>query len=95
MICNMQQVPDEFERVLVGIQSYISIRRHFDDIAFSVFETDEGNSPNKKVNIHCFSLSTQTPLVISRSMLLKLVLAGFHRRFMGAYSSSFSQWVEG
>uniref|UniRef100_A0A0D3FIE9 Nuclear cap-binding protein subunit 1 n=1 Tax=Oryza barthii TaxID=65489 RepID=A0A0D3FIE9_9ORYZ len=43
-----EQVPDEFERVLVGIQSYISIRRHFDDIAFSVFETDEGNSPNKK-----------------------------------------------
>uniref|UniRef100_A0A0E0D0E6 MIF4G domain-containing protein n=1 Tax=Oryza meridionalis TaxID=40149 RepID=A0A0E0D0E6_9ORYZ len=29
-------------------ESYISIRRHFDDIAFSVFETDEGNSPNKK-----------------------------------------------
>jgi hypothetical protein len=46
---NMQQVPDELERVLVGIESYISIRRHFDDIAFSVFETDEGNSPNKKV----------------------------------------------
>ncbi|XP_004984400.3 LOW QUALITY PROTEIN: nuclear cap-binding protein subunit 1 [Setaria italica] len=43
-----EQVPDEFERVLVGIQSYISIRRHFDDIAFSVFETDEGHSPNKK-----------------------------------------------
>uniref|UniRef100_A0ACD5XLI2 Uncharacterized protein n=1 Tax=Avena sativa TaxID=4498 RepID=A0ACD5XLI2_AVESA len=43
-----EQVPDELERVLVGIESYISIRRHFDDIAFSVFETDEGNSPNKK-----------------------------------------------
>ncbi|KAF8721056.1 hypothetical protein HU200_023470 [Digitaria exilis] len=43
-----EQVPDEFERVLVGIQSYLSIRRHFDDIAFSVFETDEGHSPNKK-----------------------------------------------
>ncbi|KAM3292040.1 hypothetical protein ACQJBY_036149 [Aegilops geniculata] len=43
-----EQAPDELERVLVGIQSYISIRRHFDDIAFSVFETDEGNSPNKK-----------------------------------------------
>ncbi|KAL6902082.1 hypothetical protein ACP4OV_004958 [Aristida adscensionis] len=43
-----EQVPDEFERVLVGIQSYISIRKHFDDIAFSVFETDEGHSPNKK-----------------------------------------------
>ncbi|KAK3151596.1 hypothetical protein QOZ80_3AG0247890 [Eleusine coracana subsp. coracana] len=43
-----EQVPDEFERVLVGIQSYIGIRRHFDDIAFSVFETDEGHSPNKK-----------------------------------------------
>lgn len=49
MNSDMQQVPDELERVLVGIQSYISIRRHFDDIAFSVFETDEGNSPNKKV----------------------------------------------
>ena len=49
LYCSMQQVPDEFERVLVGIQSYISIRRHFDDIAFSVFETDEGHSPNKKV----------------------------------------------
>ncbi|KAL6649921.1 hypothetical protein ACP70R_014145 [Stipagrostis hirtigluma subsp. patula] len=48
MNCTMQQVPDEFERVLVGVQSYISIRRHFDDIAFSVFETDEGHSPNKK-----------------------------------------------
>nr|CAB3495958.1 unnamed protein product [Digitaria exilis] len=47
-----EQVPDEFERVLVGIQSYLSIRRHFDDIAFSVFETDEGHSPNKKFK-HC------------------------------------------
>jgi nuclear cap-binding protein subunit 1 len=52
MVCTTQQVPDEFERILVGIQSYIGIRRHFDDIAFSVFETDEGHSPNKKVLMH-------------------------------------------
>ncbi|KAJ3699924.1 hypothetical protein LUZ61_003629 [Rhynchospora tenuis] len=43
-----EQVPDEFERVMVGLQSYLSIRSHCNDISFSVFETDEGTSPTEK-----------------------------------------------
>ncbi|KAJ3683742.1 hypothetical protein LUZ60_013969 [Juncus effusus] len=44
----MEQVPDELERVMVGVESYLSIRTHCDDISFSVFETDEANSTVEK-----------------------------------------------
>ncbi|XP_038988704.1 nuclear cap-binding protein subunit 1-like isoform X2 [Phoenix dactylifera] len=37
----IEQVPDEFERVMVGVQSYLSIRRHSQDIGFTVFDSDE------------------------------------------------------
>jgi hypothetical protein len=46
-----QQVPDELERVMVGLQSYLSIRARCNDISFSVFETDEGTSPTEKVSL--------------------------------------------
>lgn len=45
----LQQVPDELERVMVGIQSYIRIRRSSQDISFKVFEADEGKSSSEKV----------------------------------------------
>lgn len=45
----LQQVPDELERVMVGIQSYIRIRRRSQDISFKVFEADEGKSSSEKV----------------------------------------------
>ncbi|PKA60876.1 Nuclear cap-binding protein subunit 1 [Apostasia shenzhenica] len=35
----LQQASDEFERVMVGVQSYLRIRRHSHDIGFSIFET--------------------------------------------------------
>lgn len=34
----MQQVPEEIERVMVGIEAYLSIRRHVSDVGLSVFE---------------------------------------------------------
>ncbi|XP_072997664.1 nuclear cap-binding protein subunit 1 [Typha latifolia] len=44
----VEQVPDELDRVMVAIQSYISIRKQSQDIAFSVFEPDDGASASKK-----------------------------------------------
>ncbi|KAA8527195.1 hypothetical protein F0562_008576 [Nyssa sinensis] len=38
----VEQVPEEIERVMVGIEAYLRIRRRVSDVAFSVFEdTDE------------------------------------------------------
>lgn len=37
----IQQAPEEIERVLVGIQAYLSIRRHTSDSGLSFFEDDE------------------------------------------------------
>lgn len=37
----MQQAPEEIERVMVGIEAYLSIRKHTCDAGFSVFEFDE------------------------------------------------------
>ncbi|URE04463.1 MIF4G like [Musa troglodytarum] len=42
------QVPDEFDRVIVGIQSYLSIRKHSQDTSFIVFEADEDKSAKEK-----------------------------------------------
>ena len=33
----MQQVPDEIDRLMVGIEAYLSIRRPVADIGFSIF----------------------------------------------------------
>ena len=35
---NMQQVPEEIERVMLGIEAYLQIRRRVSDLGFSVFE---------------------------------------------------------
>lgn len=34
----MQQIPEEIERVMVGIEAYLSIRRRVSDVGLSVFE---------------------------------------------------------
>ncbi|XWS52573.1 hypothetical protein CRYUN_Cryun11dG0082400 [Craigia yunnanensis] len=45
----MEQVPEEIERVLVGIQAYLSIRRLTSDSGLSFFEDDEsGGDPVEK-----------------------------------------------
>ncbi|CAL9092146.1 unnamed protein product [Musa textilis] len=44
----IEQVPDEFDRVIVGIQSYLSIRKHSQDTSFIVFEADEDKSAKEK-----------------------------------------------
>ncbi|KAJ7959687.1 nuclear cap-binding protein subunit 1 [Quillaja saponaria] len=36
----IEQVPEEIERVMVGIEAYLSIRRHFSNIGLSFFEDD-------------------------------------------------------
>lgn len=46
----IQQVPEEIERVLVGIQAYLSIRRHTSDSGLSFFEDDESGGDVEKVN---------------------------------------------
>lgn len=37
----VQQVPEEIERVMVGLEAYLSIRRHASDSGLSFFEDDD------------------------------------------------------
>ena len=49
----MQQVPEELERVMVGVEAYLSIRRQTLDTGLSFFE-DDGEvekTLNEKVNL--------------------------------------------
>lgn len=48
----LQQVPEEIERVTVGIEAYLSIRRHSAETGLSFFENedDSENSKADKVN---------------------------------------------
>lgn len=47
----VQQVPEEIERVMVGVEAYLSIRRHISDIGLSFFEDDDETekNPDEKV----------------------------------------------
>ncbi|KAK6923691.1 MIF4G-like, type 3, partial [Dillenia turbinata] len=36
-----EQVPEEIERVMVGIEAYLSIRKHASDVGFCVFEDED------------------------------------------------------
>lgn len=40
VICS-QQVPEDIERVMVGIEAYLSIRKHTSDSGLSFFENDD------------------------------------------------------
>ncbi|CAO2822875.1 unnamed protein product [Amaranthus hypochondriacus] len=46
----MEQVPEEIDRVLVGIQAYLSIRKHVFDAGFSIFvdNSSSGLNANEK-----------------------------------------------
>lgn len=49
----MQQVPEELERVMVGVEAYLSIRRQTLDTGLSFFEEDGEveKTLNEKVNM--------------------------------------------
>lgn len=53
----MQQVPEEVERVMVGIEAYLSIRRHGSDAGLSFFEDDDDSEKGNghKVYPRCIS----------------------------------------
>lgn len=40
-ISSVQQVPEEIERVMAGLEAYLSIRRHTSDTGLSFFEEDD------------------------------------------------------
>ncbi|XP_078440701.1 ARM repeat superfamily protein isoform X2 [Wolffia australiana] len=44
----VEQVPDEIDRVMAAVQSYLSIRKRCLDIGFQVFEREEDDVINKK-----------------------------------------------
>lgn len=72
---NVQQVPEEIERVMVGIEAYLSIRRHVSDIGLSIFE--EADKTNKdqgeKVWFMCYpKLLLSTTSLQSRFFLVFL-----------------------
>ncbi|CAN1264022.1 Nuclear cap-binding protein subunit 1 [Linum perenne] len=43
-----EQVPEEIERVMVGMEAYLSIRRHNSDIGLSFFEEDDDSNAGEK-----------------------------------------------
>ncbi|CAN1751114.1 Nuclear cap-binding protein subunit 1, partial [Linum perenne] len=43
-----EQVPEEIERVMVGMEAYLSIRRHNSDIGLSFFEDDDDSNAGEK-----------------------------------------------
>ena len=49
---NMQQVPEEIERVIVGIEAYLSIRRHASESGLSFFEDDGESEKENKNKVH-------------------------------------------
>jgi nuclear cap-binding protein subunit 1 len=52
----MQQVPEEIESVMVGIEAYLSIKRHNSDTGLSFFEDDDesGSDVVEKVLFLCY-----------------------------------------
>ncbi|KAK4607352.1 hypothetical protein RGQ29_001259 [Quercus rubra] len=44
----MEQVPEEIERVMVGVEAYLSIRRHASDTGLSFFEDDDETENGEK-----------------------------------------------
>uniref|UniRef100_A0A3N7FUG5 Uncharacterized protein n=1 Tax=Populus trichocarpa TaxID=3694 RepID=A0A3N7FUG5_POPTR len=44
----MQQVPEEIESVMVGIEAYLSIKRHNSDTGLSFFEDKSGSDVVEK-----------------------------------------------
>lgn len=40
----LQQVPEEIERVMVGVEAYLSIRKHVSDTGLSFFEDDDDSA---------------------------------------------------
>ncbi|KAI5603583.1 hypothetical protein BDE02_01G228700 [Populus trichocarpa] len=45
---NFQQVPEEIESVMVGIEAYLSIKRHNSDTGLSFFEDKSGSDVVEK-----------------------------------------------
>lgn len=44
ILINVQQVPEEIDRVMVGLEAYLSIRRRATDTGLSFFEEDDDES---------------------------------------------------
>ncbi|KAK9939544.1 hypothetical protein M0R45_016236 [Rubus argutus] len=42
----IEQVPEEIERVMVGVEAYLSIRKHVSDTGLSFFEDDDDSAKN-------------------------------------------------
>lgn len=57
MSCRSQQVPEDIERVMVGVEAYLSIRKHTFDIGLSFFENDDENGKGlgDKVGSSCLA----------------------------------------
>lgn len=47
----MQQVPEEIERVMVGIEAYMSIRKHVSDDGLLFFEDEDENEEGLKEKV--------------------------------------------
>lgn len=47
----MQQVPEEIERVLVGIEAYMGIRKHVPEDGLCFFDGDEENEEQVKEKV--------------------------------------------
>ncbi|RVW54241.1 Nuclear cap-binding protein subunit 1 [Vitis vinifera] len=80
----VEQVPEEIERVMVGVEAYLSIRRHISDIGLSFFEDDDETEKNPDEKLHpqhCpywnSNLSTVAFLVLDAYALVLVLDHGF------------------
>lgn len=48
----MQQIPEEIERVMVGIEAYLSIRSHASEAGLSFFEDDDESEKSNTDKVH-------------------------------------------
>lgn len=53
----MQQVPEEIERVMVGIEAYFSIRRRGSDTGLSFFEDDDDSEKGNSDKVYPFCVN--------------------------------------
>jgi nuclear cap-binding protein subunit 1 len=63
----MQQVPEEIESVMVGIEAYLSIKRHNSDTGLSFFEDKSGSDVVEKVLFLCYWYSLMSLSHICKS----------------------------
>lgn len=69
MSSRSQQVPEDIERVMVGVEAYLSIRKHTSDTGLSFFENDDENGEGLSDKVGSCLANTLLQFTLSLSVL--------------------------